>query len=185
MCRTRVGKGFAYIQFKVTRTYLWEKRYTSLTVVMQDANSVEKALLYHEKSFPPMLPRNLRVTRAKKTKNTTGANRKDGSFLENSKSKYGPKVPSQVQSLTGRAHKLLGRADAAKLRATRGQHKAPAKSVSDVNKSPEPIPFEGFRASCSQEKTSSKTAGRRHEKTSNGSKAFRDEALQYMDKVPG
>ena len=32
MCRTRVGKGFAYIQFKVTRTYLWEKRYSSLTL---------------------------------------------------------------------------------------------------------------------------------------------------------
>ena len=154
---------------------------------MQDANSVEKALLYHKKSFPPTLPRNLRVTRAKSTKNMTGANRKDGSFLGNSKSKYGPKVPSQVQSLTGRAHKLLGRAGAAKLRVTRGQHKASAKSVSDVIKSPEPITFEGFRASSSQEKTSSKTAGRRHEKTTNRSKAFRAKGKEKMKskEVPG
>lgn len=132
-----------------------------------------------------MLPRNLRVTRAKNTKNTTGANRKEGSFLRTSKSKYRPKVPSQVQSLTGRAHKLLGRAGAAKLRATRGQHKASSKSVSDVTKSPEPITFEGFRASSSQEKT---TAGRKHEKTSNRSKSFRakgeEKMKRYSNKVP-
>ncbi|OAP63566.1 hypothetical protein AYL99_02793 [Fonsecaea erecta] len=44
---TRVGKGFAYVQFK-------------------DENSVEAALLLNEKKFPPMLPRKLRVMRARK-----------------------------------------------------------------------------------------------------------------------
>ncbi|EFR02071.1 nucleolar protein 12 [Nannizzia gypsea CBS 118893] len=44
---TRVGKGFAYVQFK-------------------DENCVEAALLLDGKKFPPMLPRKLRVTRAKK-----------------------------------------------------------------------------------------------------------------------
>jgi nucleolar protein 12 len=46
---TRVGKGFAYVQFA-------------------DANSVEAALLLNEKKFPPMLPRKLRVMRAKKVR---------------------------------------------------------------------------------------------------------------------
>lgn len=46
---TRVGKGFAYVQFK-------------------DENGVEAALSYNDKKFPPMLPRKLRVMRAKRTK---------------------------------------------------------------------------------------------------------------------
>ena len=44
---TRVGKGFAYVQFA-------------------DENGVEAALLYNDKKFPPMLPRKLRVMRAKR-----------------------------------------------------------------------------------------------------------------------
>ena len=44
---TRVGKGFAYVQF-------------------MDENGVEAALLYNDKKFPPMLPRKLRVMRAKR-----------------------------------------------------------------------------------------------------------------------
>lgn len=44
---TRVGKGIAYVQF-------------------YDENSVEAALLYNDKKFPPLLPRKLRVTRARK-----------------------------------------------------------------------------------------------------------------------
>jgi nucleolar protein 12 len=46
---TRVGKGFAYVQFK-------------------NENGVEAALLYNNKKFPPMLPRKLRVMRAKRPK---------------------------------------------------------------------------------------------------------------------
>ncbi|KPI45248.1 Nucleolar protein 12 [Cyphellophora attinorum] len=44
---TRVGKGFAYVQFT-------------------DENAVEKALLMNEKKFPPLLPRKLRVMRSKR-----------------------------------------------------------------------------------------------------------------------
>ena len=46
---TRVGKGFAYVQF-------------------HDENAVEAALLLDGKRFPPMLPRTLRVSRAKRVK---------------------------------------------------------------------------------------------------------------------
>jgi nucleolar protein 12 len=46
---TRVGKGIAYVQF-------------------HDENSVEAALLYNDKKFPPLLPRKLRVTRARRPK---------------------------------------------------------------------------------------------------------------------
>jgi nucleolar protein 12 len=44
---TRIGKGFAYVQFA-------------------DENAVEAALLMNEKKYPPLLPRKLRVMRAKK-----------------------------------------------------------------------------------------------------------------------
>ncbi len=46
---TRIGKGIAYVQY-------------------HDENSVEAALLYNDKMFPPLLPRKLRVTRARKPK---------------------------------------------------------------------------------------------------------------------
>ncbi len=46
---TRIGKGIAYVQF-------------------HDENSVEAALLYNDKKFPPLLPRKLRVTRARRPK---------------------------------------------------------------------------------------------------------------------
>ena len=46
---TRVSKGFAYVQFA-------------------NENAVEAALLLNEKKFPPMLPRKLRVMRAKRMK---------------------------------------------------------------------------------------------------------------------
>lgn len=46
---TRVGKGIAYVQFR-------------------SENTVEAALLMNDKKFPPMLPRKLRVMRARKMK---------------------------------------------------------------------------------------------------------------------
>ena len=44
---TRIGKGFAYVQFT-------------------NENAVEAALLMHDKKFPPLLPRKLRVLRSKR-----------------------------------------------------------------------------------------------------------------------
>ena len=82
---TRVGKGFAYVQF-------------------YDGNGVEEALLLNEKKFPPMLPRKLRVTRARKMMKKRDDN------------KDARKGDLAQKTLQGRAGKLLGRAGAAKLK---------------------------------------------------------------------
>jgi nucleolar protein 12 len=74
---TRVSKGFAYVQFK-------------------DENSVEAALLMNDKKFPPMLPRKLRVMRARKTKVKTS-----------SRLPSGGKFPSKSSMARGRAGKPL------------------------------------------------------------------------------
>ncbi|EGP91621.1 uncharacterized protein MYCGRDRAFT_30158, partial [Zymoseptoria tritici IPO323] len=90
---TRVGKGIAYVQFT-------------------DENAVEAALLYNEKKFPPMLPRKLRVTRAKAIKR----NAKPGSGRPTTKSRatgYQRKYTSEEASQMGRTSKLFGRAAAA------------------------------------------------------------------------
>lgn len=84
---TRVGKGFAYVQF-------------------YDGNCVEQALLLNEKKFPPLLPRKIRVTRA----------RKMAKKREDSGGKDARKGDLAQKTLQGRAGKLLGRAGAAKLK---------------------------------------------------------------------
>lgn len=120
-----------------------------------------------------MLPRVLRVTRAKNTRVVD--NRRKKLFSRNVGSTNNrPEIPSRVQSLTGRAHKLLGRAGAAKLKATEGQHGYSAKST----KSSEPIVFEGFRASSSQGKGVLRTARKKHGKPSNRSKEFKAKGKQ-------
>lgn len=102
------------------------------------------------------------------------ANHKAGPFLRNAGSnKYRPKISSQVQSLTGRAHKLLGRAGATRLRAAGEQHRSSSKSVIGVARSPEPMVFEGFRAYSSGGKGILKTAGKKHSKPSKRSKEFK------------
>ena len=126
---TRVGKGIAYVQFA-------------------DSNGVEKALLYDGKKFPPLLPRILRVTRAKNVRKT--GNQQSVQFrshgrgpTETKAGAYKPKIPSNFQSLSGRASKLLGRAGAAQVRGSSdGRQTQTANS-----KAPEPIIFEGYRAS--------------------------------------
>ena len=122
-----------------------------------------------------MLPRVLRVTRAKNTRIVD--NRREKLFSRNAgPTNNKPKIPSRVQSLTGRAHKLLGRAGAAKLKATKGQHGYSAKSAM----SSEPIVFEGFRASSSQGKGVLRTARRKHGKPSNRSKDFKAKGRQKV-----
>jgi nucleolar protein 12 len=83
---TRVGKGFAYVQF-------------------HDENCVEAALLLDGKKFPPLLPRKLRVTRARKM-----------SKKRDSTPRRAPTTDSAHSTLRGRVKKLLGRAGAAKIR---------------------------------------------------------------------
>ena len=129
----------------------------------QDANSVEKALLFNEKKFPPMLPRMLRVTRAKNIKKTASHRDSDKPSHElppsRSDSFYKPRISSQVQSFSGRAGKLLGRAGAAQFRGSPGGKsgdKVLPHKYHGVAKSPESIVFEGHRASSKQGKGSMK-----------------------------
>jgi nucleolar protein 12 len=100
---TRVSKGFAYVQF-------------------YDQNCVEEALLLDGKQFPPMLPRKLRVMRAKKQpkKREIGG---------------GASGKPADKTLQGRASKLFGRAGAAKVKADA------TKSISGNS-----LVFEGHRA---------------------------------------
>ncbi|KAH0545065.1 hypothetical protein FGG08_000836 [Glutinoglossum americanum] len=132
--KTRVGKGFAYVQFT-------------------DPNAVETALLYNEKKFPPMLPRKLRVTRAKHINKTASASNSSkplfpaASAFKSGNKIYNPKPNSQTRSLHGRASKLLGRAGAAKLRASvREAAKERRGSIGATIKTPEVVVFEGYRA---------------------------------------
>ncbi|KAL4977803.1 nucleolar protein 12 [Aspergillus desertorum] len=101
---TRVGKGFAYVQF-------------------YDQNCVEEALLLNDKRFPPMLPRKLRVVRAKKV------------------AKKPAEIPGASKgsdrTLQGRAGKLLGRSSEARLKA------AAKKPISQSS-----LVFEGNRATA-------------------------------------
>ena len=87
---TRVGKGFAYVQF-------------------YNENGVEESLPLNGKNFPPMLPRKLRVTRARKVV----AKKSQSSALDSKKSR----VDEAQKTMQGRANRLLGRAGAAKVKA--------------------------------------------------------------------
>lgn len=83
---TRIGKGFAYVQFF-------------------DSNCVEAALLLNGKKFPPLLPRTLRVVRARKLNKKRDSERRSGGRNEGTR-----------DTLGGRSSKLFGRAGAAKIR---------------------------------------------------------------------
>ncbi|KAK0669367.1 putative nucleolar protein 12 [Cercophora samala] len=145
---TRVGKGIAYVQF-------------------YDGNDVEKAILLEGKKFPPMLPRELRVSRCKAPHKTARAlEAKHGKAGPPSKgdrkgkkgSSYVPKITPEAQTLAGRAGKLLGRGGAAKLtggdkrkdrkeRPRRESAGAPQSQPSGI-RPPEDFVFEGKRASA-------------------------------------
>ncbi|KAF7940232.1 uncharacterized protein EAE98_000359 [Botrytis deweyae] len=145
--KTRVGKGFAYVQFT-------------------DANAVEAALLFNEKKYPPMLPRILRVVRAK-AQHKQVSSRPTARQPKSSKTSqvYNPKVDPNQASLQGRATKLLGKAGGAKFKKTgandttlgsRGDKQVSgngeAKSGMAGIKAPESFVFEGYRASASKGK---------------------------------
>ncbi|KAL4944346.1 hypothetical protein BDV06DRAFT_187637 [Aspergillus oleicola] len=124
---TRVGKGFAYVQF-------------------YDQNCVEEALLLNDKIFPPMLPRKLRVVRAKKVAKKP----QDGQGASKS-------LADADRTLHGRAGKLLGRSSEARLKA------GDRKSISQNS-----LVFEGNRA------TSDGPSRIRVRTKSRGSKAKKD-----------
>jgi nucleolar protein 12 len=93
---TRVGKGFAYVQY-------------------YDENGVEAALQYNEQKYPPMLPRKLRVTRCraekknKKDKPRVALPTKDRKAGANGKAGYVAKLSDEQKSMQGRARSMLGK----------------------------------------------------------------------------
>lgn len=117
---TRVGKGIAYVQFT-------------------DENAVESALAEDGQKDPPMLPRRLRVMRAKAIKKkatTTHRNTRDNQSFS-----YRRKVTPGEATLKGRVSKLMGKAAAA------------SASKQTSFKPPESFVFEGHRAKAGQGKT--------------------------------
>ncbi|CAK4031658.1 Nucleolar 12 [Lecanosticta acicola] len=143
---TRVGKGIAYVQF-------------------EDENSVEAALLYNEKKFPPMLPRKLRVSRAKAQKRNAKPGSGRPSTSKPAATGYQRKLTGEEASKLGRASKLFGRAAAANGRRTdktprpdRAQR--PSTALGEGIKKPENFIFEGHRATARQGKSGLKLAGK-------------------------
>ncbi|KAL9055514.1 MAG: hypothetical protein Q9162_003511 [Coniocarpon cinnabarinum] len=143
--QTRVGKGFAYVQFK-------------------DENAVESALLFNDKKFPPMLPRKLRVARCKKPSQTALAldkNRKRTKEVEKSEraasrtkrqsaATGANKIKPDEQARQGRLKKMLGKAGVAEMRAA--DKAGRSKSNAGVNGALRPgsMVFEGHRATSSE-----------------------------------
>jgi nucleolar protein 12 len=121
--KTRVGKGIAYVQF-------------------QDENGVEAALQFNEQKYPPLLPRKLRVVRAKapkKTKKPSAVGPKSTS--DKKKGVYNAKVTEEQKTSQGRAKAMLGKAGAFK--------------------SAESFVFEGHRASSNQGNSGLKLGGKK------------------------
>lgn len=152
--QTRVGKGFAYVQFTVSRSRSLLS-FESLTT-KQEENAVEAALLLNEKKFPPMLPRKLRVTRAKTIKRNVkpGSNAVKAPGWSTNKGIYNPKADPVMQSNMGRAGKLLGRAAAAQV-----QKGKPIGGTPQGFKTPESFIFEGHRAKAGGGKAGLKLGG--------------------------
>lgn len=156
--KTRVGKGFAYVQFTV-------RAHPSLTghllIEYQDENGVEAALQFDDQKFPPLLPRKLRVVRAKgikrNAKKATSTSNKSG----NPNDIYIPKISDQQKSMQGRAGKLLGRAAAAQIRHDRKPSSTSGPRNKLPFKSPESFVFEGHRASSKQGTSGLKLGGKK------------------------
>lgn len=113
---------------------------------------MESALLLDGKKFPPMLPRILRVTRAKDPRKTLLAQeraRSKGKAPNGAEKsmKHRPKATPEQQSMAGRAGKLLGRAAAAQQRHGKkpSRHEAQGDAAPGI-KTPEQVIFEGRRA---------------------------------------
>ncbi|KXT02589.1 hypothetical protein AC578_10678 [Pseudocercospora eumusae] len=150
---TRVGKGIAYVQF-------------------EDENAVEQALLLNEKKFPPMLPRKLRVSRAKAPKKNAKPGTGRPSARPSAGTGYQRKLTGAEASQMGRTGKLLGRAAAAKARKGGEIVKENPSGTGDKPrfgngiKRPEdfikksPMIFEGHRASSKQGKSGLKLGGK-------------------------
>ena len=146
---TRVGKGIAYVQF-------------------EDENAVEAALLLNEKKFPPMLPRKLRVSRAKAPKkNAKAGSGRPSMRPQQTGSGYQRKITGEEASRMGRSAKLLGRAAAANMR--KGGEKSKGSQANatplggatqGIRKPDDFVVFEGHRASAKSGKSGLKLGGK-------------------------
>lgn len=167
---TRVGKGIAYVQF-------------------EDENAVEAALLLNEKKFPPMLPRKLRVSRAKAPKkNAKAGSGRPSVRPQHTGSGYQRKVTGEEASRLGRSAKLLGRAAAANMRKGGEKSSRPSRQPSQAMsfesaegsiRKPENFIFEGNRASARSGKTGLKLGGKAHKsktKVTKRSSSYKDQA---------
>lgn len=154
---TRVGKGIAYVQFA-------------------DENSVEKALLDNEKKFPPMLPRKLRVSRAKAQKRNAkpGSGRPGSNAKSAAPSGYQRKITQEEAAQMGRQGKLVGKGVAAVL--LKNQQKPanggpredrPSHHLAGF-KRPEAFVFEGHRATQKQGNAGLKLGGKGGAKNKKG-----------------
>lgn len=114
-----------------------------------------------------MLPRKLRVTRARKLKKATLSS-KSISSKPTSSSTYKPKQSGQLSSLAGRANRLLGRAGGHDIRKK-------AKHGDFSFKSPEDIVFEGYRAVPNRGSKSTKEGkkNKRSDRRTNRSSSYR------------
>lgn len=106
-----------------------------------------------------MLPRVLRVVRAKAVRKTAIASRAKIAAPQSRGQIYNPKTPTEESTLKGRASKLLGRAGAAQFKkgpgkvtganeTAVGKRGDGVKSIEGIMKTPESIVFEGYRASA-------------------------------------
>ncbi|KAF2225441.1 hypothetical protein BDZ85DRAFT_192446, partial [Elsinoe ampelina] len=91
--KTRVGKGVAYVQFK-------------------EEMSVEEALAWDGKKDPPLLPRKMRVARAKAVKRNRGVKVEEERREGKGRGGYVRKLTNQERSQVGRAERLLGKSGA-------------------------------------------------------------------------
>ena len=159
--QTRIGKGFAYVQFK-------------------GENSVERALLFDGKKFPPLLPRKLRVTRCKKPSLTALAlerNKQRERDIKKQEAVQKRNSARQTRSpaaganadesaLQGRLKKMLGKAGVAEMRTAAKNSSRSARSSNGLKS--EPTVFEGQRATSAQGNAGLKLGGVRRKKSSRG-----------------
>jgi nucleolar protein 12 len=134
-------------------------------IAAQDENAVEAALLMNDKKYPPLLPRKLRVMRAKSGKYNP-ANIANSSKREDNR-----------RTIPGRTGKLLGKAAAAKLRRDDNSVQKRQKVDQVTQPTSEPLVFEGTRAKSKDGKLGlkfgSKKKGKKAPRRTQRSKSWR------------
>ena len=122
---------------------------------------MEAALQYDDRSFPPLLPRKLRVTRAKARTRKPGNPKSLSETRERSDAQAidTTKAAQALKSFRGRAGHMLGKAGAAQLGPDEQQRSVPTQSAD--SKRVNSFVFEGHRATNSQGTSGSKIGSRK------------------------